>query len=69
MAAADAATTGAAEAAAARPGPEKRHIDEVTPGEMLGTRTRAREWAVSDSDDDSAVLDLEEEAGSEEEDS
>jgi hypothetical protein len=68
VAATDAATTGAAEAAAARPGPEKRHIDEVTPGEVLGTRTRAREWAASDSDDDSSLSDLEEEDSSEEED-
>ena len=39
----------------------------MTPGEVLGTRTRAREWAASDSDDDSAVSDLEEEDSSGEE--
>jgi hypothetical protein len=68
VAAADAATTGAAEAAAARPGPEKRHIDDVTPGGSLGTRAHAREWAGSDTEDDSemSVEEEEEDSGAEE---
>ena len=56
-AAADAATAGAEEAAAARSGHEKRHIDDVTPGDSLGTHVRARMWTASDDEDDSAMSD------------
>ena len=68
-AAAVAATTGAAEAEAGRPGPEKRHIDDVTPGESLEPRTRAREWAEGSEEDDSEMSVEEEEEDSAEEDS
>ncbi len=68
-AAADAATTGAAEAAAARSGAEKRHIDDVTPGQSLKTRARAREWTEGDDQDDSEMSVEEEEEDSAEEDS
>ncbi len=54
-AAADATTAGAAEAAVARPGHEKRLIDDVTPGDSLGTHVRARVWTVSDDADDSEM--------------
>ncbi len=68
-AAADAATAGAAEPAAARSGHAKRHVDDVTPGEALGTRARAREWTESDDEDDAGMSVEEEEAESAAEDS
>jgi hypothetical protein len=51
----DAATTGAAEAAAAGPGPEQRHIDDVTPGASLWTRARAHGWTERDDESDSEM--------------
>jgi hypothetical protein len=52
---------------AARPGPEKMHIDDVTPGKSLETRARARAWAESDDDDASEMSVAEEEENSAEE--